>query len=149
MRFSKAATFLSGVTYNLLMNPDILTKIQTLIRTTFPTAESINILTLNQMPYLTAILEEGLRTYPPVPNDLPRVTTSEGSTICGRYVPPNTVVSVPNLAAYMSERNFKNAHKFVPERWEKDDESRGIYKDDDRKVLQPFSFGPRNCIGRK
>lgn len=50
-----------------------------------------------------------------------------------------------HLAAYHSERNFTDAAKFIPERHLDDPR----YVNDRRSVMQPFSFGPRNCIGRK
>jgi cytochrome P450 len=56
-----------------------------------------------------------------------------------------TIVSVSHLAAYHSERNFTDAEQFVPERHLDDPR----YVNDRRSVMQPFSFGPRNCIGRK
>ncbi|KAF7524863.1 hypothetical protein PCG10_005446 [Penicillium crustosum] len=34
--------------------------------------------------------------------------------------------------------------KFLPERWLPDAER---FKDDQKSVFQPFSFGPRNCLG--
>lgn len=36
--------------------------------------------------------------------------------------------------------------KFLPERWLPDAER---FKDDQKLVFQPFSFGPRNCLGKK
>lgn len=56
-----------------------------------------------------------------------------------------TSVAVSQRAAYYSSKNFKDPNDFVPERW-----LPGTGYDTDRKdVLQPFSFGPRNCIGKK
>jgi hypothetical protein len=40
---------------------------------------------------------------------------------------------------------FTNVEQFVPERWLGDE----TYKNDNRGVVRPFSYGPRNCIGRK
>ena len=54
-------------------------------------------------------------------------------------------MSVPQWASYQSESNFRNPQKFAPERWLGDPE----YDHDVRAVLQPFSVGPRNCIGKK
>ncbi|CAG8975282.1 hypothetical protein HYALB_00008066 [Hymenoscyphus albidus] len=142
------ATFLSGITYNLLRTPEILAKLQNLIRSTFETAESINVLALGQLPYLTAALEEGFRTCPPVPIGLFRRTASEGAMICDLFVPEGVSVTIHHLAAYTSEQNFENPKQFVPERWEKEATLTVPYKDDDRKVLQPFSYGPRNWIGK-
>lgn len=44
--------------------------------------------------------------------------------------------------AYRSERNFKDPHDFVPERWLGDPR----YADDNKAVYQPFSFGPRSYV---
>jgi cytochrome P450 len=44
-----------------------------------------------------------------------------------------------------SERNYKDPELFVPERWLGEER----YKDDKRSALNPFSFGPRNCLGKK
>jgi cytochrome P450 len=56
-----------------------------------------------------------------------------------------TAVGIPQWASYQSERNFRNHGQFVPERWLGDPD----YAHDVREVLQPFSVGPRNCIGKK
>lgn len=148
------ATFLSGVTYNLLRTPDVLAKLTKEIRDAFETQEDMTIVKLTQMDYLTACVEEGFRTYPPVPNGGQRRTTKGGNVICGQYVPEETTVGVLAWAAYSSPKNFKDPEKFVPERWLRDEKGGysacgGRYKDDDRKAMQPFSVGPRNCLGKK
>lgn len=56
-----------------------------------------------------------------------------------------TVVSVSHLAAYYSPSNFTHPEQFIPERFLGDPR----FANDSKTVLQPFSFGPRNCIGRK
>lgn len=54
-------------------------------------------------------------------------------------------MALPQFAANRSPLNFKDPNCFVPERW-----LPGTGYDDDRKeVLNPFAFGPRNCIGKK
>ena len=57
-----------------------------------------------------------------------------------------TGISLPHWAAYQCEQNWTDPQLFVPERW-LDTETR--YANDKRDVLQPFSIGPRNCIGKK
>ena len=64
--------------------------------------------------------------------------------VCGQYVPEEVLVGVPQYAANHCEVNFKNPENFIPERWLGAPE----YEDDDRKARQPFSHGPRNCIGK-
>lgn len=48
-------------------------------------------------------------------------------------------------AIYRSERNFKDPDRYVPERWLEDPR----YAGDNRAVFHPFSYGARNCIGKK
>lgn len=45
----------------------------------------------------------------------------------------------------MSEHNFRDPKSFVPERWLGD----GRFISDDKKSLQPFFFGPRDCLGKR
>jgi len=52
---------------------------------------------------------------------------------------------VTHWAAYRSPANFFLPDNFIPERWLGQDQR---FKDDNRDAFQPFSTGPRNCIGR-
>ena len=56
-----------------------------------------------------------------------------------------TIVSICHLAASHSPSNFTDAEQFIPERHLNDPR----YENDKKHAMQPFSFGPRNCIGRK
>ena len=55
------------------MNPVILEKLQTLIRSTFATEAEITATSLSQLEYLTAVLKEAGRTYPALPSGTPAV----------------------------------------------------------------------------
>ncbi|KAK7409047.1 hypothetical protein QQX98_008751, partial [Neonectria punicea] len=41
--------------------------------------------------------------------------------------------------------NFTDPETFIPERWLGDPR----FANDKTDALQPFSYGPRNCIGKK
>ncbi|KAF2813988.1 cytochrome P450 [Mytilinidion resinicola] len=138
------ATLLSGLTFHLLKNPDKLAKLTTEIRTTFATEEDITIETLARLKYLHGCLEEGLRMYPPVPVGFPRKVPAEGATVCGDFIPGGTSICMSQWAAYESELNFAAPKAFIPERWLDDERFAG----DEKFVLQPFSYGPRNCLGK-
>lgn len=56
-----------------------------------------------------------------------------------------TTVGVAILASQLHADNFKYPDKFIPKRFLGDPE----FESDKRNALQPFSFGPRNCLGRK
>lgn len=141
------ATLLSGATYLLLQHPRVLETLTREIRSSFQAENDINFQNVAQLPYLHAVLEESLRLYPPVPSTFPRRTPSPGEMVCGRFVPEKTSVGVHQWATYRSERNFRDAESFIPERWLDGADAR--FADDDKKAFQPFSFGPRNCLGKK
>lgn len=48
-------------------------------------------------------------------------------------------------AACRSSANFHRPNEFLPQRWLSDPE----FANDRRGASQPFSTGPRNCIGRQ
>lgn len=138
------ATLLSGALYYLCRNQDAMSKIKKEIRAAFGTESEITFNTVSKLKYVLAVLNETLRIYPPVPGNLPREVPGKGAIISGRWVPGGTAVSVCHWATYHSAANFKNPHSFIPERWLGDP----AYASDDREAFQPFSFGPRNCVGR-
>lgn len=49
-------------------------------------------------------------------------------------------------ATYQSSANFTDPKSFIPERWLPEVPER--YRNDRKDALQPFSVGPRNCIGK-
>ena len=95
------------------------------------------------LPYLNACIEETLRIHPPVPAGPPRSVPPGGDTVDGQWIPGGTTVSVGQWSACHDPANFRNPDEFVPERW-----IDPAYASDVKKALQPFSVGPRNCIGR-
>ncbi|KAJ4373940.1 hypothetical protein N0V83_002679 [Neocucurbitaria cava] len=139
------ATLLSGLTYFLLRNPAAMEKLTDEVRSAFATSEDISMEASAKLPYLNACIKEGLRRYPPVPIGLPHLTPSDGSTVCGQYVPPGMTVAAHHLPIYNSPKVFKDPLSFIPERWTGDEK----YASDDRSALQPFSVGSRDCLGKK
>jgi cytochrome P450 len=138
------ATLLSGLTYYLLVNPDKMAKLVAEIRGAFTTEADITIDALAKLTYLNACIEEGLRMYPPISAGLPRRVPQEGAIIAGKWIPGDVSVGVNHWATYQSTANFRNPGTFIPERFLGDPE----YANDNFAALQPFSTGPRNCIGK-
>ncbi|KAI5194235.1 benzoate 4-monooxygenase cytochrome P450 [Aureobasidium subglaciale] len=139
------ATLLSGAIFHLLKNPQTLATLIDEVRTSYRTEEDINLVTSSKQPYLQAVLDEALRLYPPVPGTMPRCTAPEGDVILGRPVPGKITVGVSQWAANHSAANFIDPEKFIPQRWLGDIK----YANDQRAAVQPFSLGPRNCLGKK
>ncbi|KAE8153594.1 cytochrome P450 [Aspergillus avenaceus] len=144
------ATLLSGVTYWLLRTPETMTKVVNEVRSVMGADADITFSSVTaKLPYMMACLEEALRMYPPVPTGLRRMTL-EPTYISGYEIPAGTQVSVHQSAAYWSSINFHDPEHFHPERWlpEAKSDPASPFFSDKRGVLQPFSTGPRNCIGR-
>ncbi|PVH77181.1 cytochrome P450 [Cadophora sp. DSE1049] len=139
------ATLLSGLTYYLLQNPAKMSKLVHEIRSEFKTKEEITIEKLPSLRYLFACLEEGLRMYPPVANGLSRTTGLSSVTIDGHVVPPNTTVSAANYPTFRNPKNFKRPNEFIPERWMPGNKD---FESDRKSSFQPWSMGPRNCLGK-
>lgn len=142
-----AAGGMAGITYLLMQNPEKLAKLCHEIRSTFKHQDEITMLATQKMPYLNAVLEEGMRMYPPVPASVPRWVPANGEEIDGKWVPGGTAVGCPQLACGHSELNFKRAKEFIPERWLELPPG-SEFANDDKAAMQPFSMGPRNCIGK-
>ncbi|KNB09500.1 hypothetical protein FOXG_10066 [Fusarium oxysporum f. sp. lycopersici 4287] len=139
------ATLLSGCLYNLLTYPEKMKTLLEEIRGKFTNTDDLTFERLAELKYMNACLKEALRVYPPVPIGSPRVVQPGGQQILGKYIPPETRVSVHHYSTYHSESNFRDADTFVPERWLKTDSK---YAGDMWEAHQPFGFGPRNCLGQ-
>lgn len=135
------ATALSGITYYICRSDRVYQKLAREVRESFKSYDEIDGRSTDALPYLKAVIEEGLRLYPPIPIGLPRI--SPGETVDGHYIPQGTIVYTSSWAATHSEENFHNPLEFRPERWI--DPS----CQDKKSASQPFSLGSRVCLGRK
>ncbi|KAL8691298.1 MAG: hypothetical protein Q9218_003442 [Villophora microphyllina] len=115
------ATLLAGAVWSLLNNPVWMDKLKDEIRSTFTMAHDIRLQDTDGLKLLHAVISESFRMYP-----------------------PGIGVSLNQYAANMSHRNFSSPWIFAPSRWLGDPQ----YVDDKLDVVQPFSVGARNCIGR-
>jgi hypothetical protein len=65
------------------------------VRSTFTSDEEITLTSVGGLKYMLACLNEGLRSYPPVPFGLPRIVPRGGATISGMAVPENVSAPAP------------------------------------------------------
>ncbi|KAI1343575.1 cytochrome P450 [Xylariaceae sp. FL0016] len=132
------ATGLSGALWFLLHNEEALKRLQAEIRGDFVSADEITGESTVKLKYLRAVIDETLRILPPSPFGQSR--TSPGASVDGRYIPAGTSVSTDVWCLQHSERYWKAPWSFRPERWLEDN-------GDDKGAFQPFSEGPRVCLG--
>jgi cytochrome P450 len=98
---------------------------------------------LEQLPYLTAVVMEGLRLSPALFTRMGRIAPDRELIYADKWIiPANTPVSMTTMMMHWDETIYLNARSFDPERW-MDPEARR--KAD--KTFAPFSRGTRVCVG--
>ncbi|BAE64645.1 unnamed protein product [Aspergillus oryzae RIB40] len=123
------AQTLNIIFYHLLANPSLLTKLREELAT-LPTLSTWT--QLEQLPYLSAIIEEG--------NRLSFGVTARTARI--QHTPITyTPSAITTLSAHTAESVFPDPYAFLPERW-LGDEGR-----ERRKFQLTFSRGGRKCLG--
>ena len=83
------AGFLTGL-FNQLLRPNnkhILDNMTQEIRHAFAQDEDLHFEELVKLPYLTAVIEEGLRIFPSAPIGFVRTVPKSGDTVVGEYIP--------------------------------------------------------------
>ncbi|KAH8169572.1 cytochrome p450 domain-containing protein [Sarocladium implicatum] len=100
---------------------------------------------LDQLPYLDAVVNEGLRVFPAIPMSLPRIVPQDGRGIDGVWVPEGTIVSCQAHSVHrINSHVFPNPDVFDPERWLKPDGDA-----ERRRLLFAFANGGRGCVGKQ
>ncbi|KAL4878214.1 cytochrome P450 [Aspergillus karnatakaensis] len=99
---------------------------------------------LDKLPYLDAVVKEGLRCAPPIPMSFPRYVPDGGRSIDGYFVPERTIVSCqPYTVHRLDENVFPEPDRFNPDRWM---EIKGAAERN--RLFFAFSTGGRGCTGR-
>ena len=133
---------LSMTTFYLLANPTEGRRLkEELLSLEGDPSQQISYQKLQKLPYLSAVISEGLRISTSVAGRLPRVSPTASIDYDTYTIPAGTAISMSIRDVHFDESIFPDAHRFTPERWLGDDK-RAL-----EKYLMPFSRGPRNCVG--
>jgi cytochrome P450 len=149
---------LCAITRELLQNPGALHRVTEEVRSAFAIESDIKIASTGKLPYLNAVINEGLRIAPPSAIGVPRVVPKGGDTICGQWVPEGVSTNLPSLvhlsrisqtyvaynqfSANRQAHNFHHPNSFLPERFLDPNP-----KVDNLASSQPFQMGRHVCIG--
>jgi cytochrome P450 len=101
---------------------------------------------LDSCRFLKAVIEETLRISPSLPGILSRQVQSGGLDVLDHHFPAGIELAVPVYALHHNEEYFPNSHKHIPERWLVEDTEKLKLA---QAAFQPFSYGSRQCIGRR
>ncbi|EXJ84137.1 hypothetical protein A1O3_04804 [Capronia epimyces CBS 606.96] len=136
------AATLSRIWFYLLQSPSIPEKLRAELRTIISSPESAvpKLSAIERLPYLSAIISEGLRLSYSVTTRTPRIAPTEILRYKDWSIPPGTPVSMTNALVLMNPAIFPEPEKFRPERWL--DSGRSL-----EKYQVAFSKGSRQCLG--
>jgi len=134
-----------AIIYHLARNPHVQEKLHKELDEQLGTEDEIAATgdQVKRLPYLEACINEGLRIHSTSALGLPRVVPEGGLTILGQYFPPGTVISVPSYTIHRDPTVWgEDVEAYRPERWFERDQAAM------QKTFNPFSVGPRACVGR-
>ena len=144
------ASTLRAIFYYLLKNPESLFELYieldsalesgrlTLPYTTWAETQSL--------PYLAAVIKEGLRMHPALSLPLERITPPSGLHIHNTYIPPGTVIGINPYVLQRDSRIFgSDAESWNPSRWLSEEEKHSKKME---HSLLTFGAGKRGCLGR-
>ncbi|PVH79035.1 pisatin demethylase [Cadophora sp. DSE1049] len=131
---------------HLMSNPRILSRFraefsQSSISSPIRDSEARN------LPYLQAIIKEGLRYWPPVVGLMAKEVPPAGDMINGMFIPGGTSIGYDAFGIFRNKEIFsEDADLFRPERWLEGPPEKT--KELEQTLDLVFSFGKYQCLGR-
>lgn len=80
-------TALSGIMGNLVHNCEDMKRIAEEVRRSFNDASEISAERVSHLPFLNAVIEEGLRLCPPIALGMPRTVPAGGCEVSSQWLP--------------------------------------------------------------
>lgn len=118
------------------------------IRSTFKSEENITAQSTKSLPYLHAVLQEGMRLCPPFADNMRRAVPKGDAMIAGYALPEGVTVGVLCFSMFRSASNFVHPDEFLPDRWLQG-KVNVQYSKDKHEAYRPFSAGPHGCLGQQ
>ncbi|KAL8792649.1 MAG: hypothetical protein Q9195_004777 [Heterodermia aff. obscurata] len=144
-----SSTVLASALFYLARYPNAYAKLEEEISIRFATLEDIHTgPKLTSCAYLRACLYETMRLSPPAGGAMWREVDLGGELIDGIHVPAGFDVGTSMYAIHHNEAYYPDPYTFIPERWIAGPENSSANVAQAQRAWNPFSVGPRGCIGR-
>ncbi|OGE55733.1 hypothetical protein PENARI_c004G05578 [Penicillium arizonense] len=144
------STALAACFFYLTHHPDALARAAAEIRSVFDAPDQISMgPKMHQCVFLRACIEESMRLSPSAASSLWREVTDTGAEVDGEFLPPGVDVGTCIYSIHHNPVYYPQPFTFCPERWIAK-QAQLIQSDVDlaRSAFNPFSIGPRSCIGK-
>lgn len=138
------ASTVIAVIYNLIKNPGSLKTLEDeLLNADLPEIPQFS--QVSKLPYLNAVIKEGMRLFTVSSWPMERLVPAGGVTIAGMFFPEGTSVGCLPLAIHHNVKVFgEDAPIYRPERWLTPDREQLRQME---AAHMGFSRGRRNCLG--
>ncbi|XDG06281.1 hypothetical protein ABKA04_005896 [Annulohypoxylon sp. FPYF3050] len=136
--FETVAGALRVALFHIFDNKDILQR----LRTELATVDTHNLKALEQLPYLKAVLMEGLRISPALGTRMARIAPDRDLFYEQWRIPAGTPVGMTLVLLHANENLYPDPRRFNPDRWM---DPSGLQELD--KTFAPFLKGSRSCLG--
>ena len=99
------------------------------------------------LPYLQAVIKEGLRIHPPVTGLMLKVVPPQGDNVLGYYLPPGTKIGYSAFGLFLNPKLWgSDAKIYRPERWLEGTAEERRRKENNLELV--FGGGRSQCLGK-
>ena len=100
-----------------------------------------------KLPYVQAVIKEGLRIFPPITSFISKTAPATGDTVKNVHIPPGTTIGWSAFVVLRSEEIWGlDANFFRPERWLEGSPAERQRKE--QEVEMCFGYGKYQCLGK-
>lgn len=134
------------IIFYVVTNPRVLTKLRAEI-TNAHAPSPISDAQAKSLPYLQAVIKEGLRLCPPITGIMFRDVPPGGDAYNGTFIPGGTIIGSSVMGVFMNKTIWgDDAESFRPERFFEGSESE--LREREAVADTSFGYGRWRCLGR-
>lgn len=141
--FETLGSVLRLLAFHVFSNPMILGRLREELEVARQSnTGAMDLKALEQLPYLTSTIMEGLRLSPGIATRMARIAPDRDLLYRDWRVPAGTPVGMTTILMHTDERSYPDPYSFEPERWIQASDHKNA-----EHAYAPFSRGTRMCVG--